>query len=108
MNLQQLLESYGYIVGPRDPNMNTNTAGEFMVSEPYPPGYTQESGAGGIWCMVGDELEELMTAAIDNFDLEAEPAPTYAQLSKALRWIVNNPHAHPENVVAVAREALGW
>lgn len=59
------LEAMGFIVGERDPNMNTAFTGAFMVAEPYEPGYTQPDAMGGdgVWCIVGDDLGHLIEDA---------------------------------------------
>lgn len=75
-----LLDSFGFIVGERDPAMNTNFAGRFMVCEPYESGHSQPDGSGGIWCVVGDDLDMLMIEAVEFFELESiEPAKADAE-----------------------------
>ncbi len=55
------LKSYGYIVGDRDSRLNTNYPGKFMVSEPYEEcEFPMEQYQNGPWCIVGDDLEELV------------------------------------------------
>jgi hypothetical protein len=62
---KQALESYGFKIGARDPKLNTAFTGAFMVAEAYEEGHTQEDGGGGVWCIVGDDLEELIQHAAD-------------------------------------------
>lgn len=62
---RKALEGYGFIVGVRDPLMNTDFSGAFMVAESYEPGHTQQDGSGGVWCVVGDDLDELVAIAFD-------------------------------------------
>jgi hypothetical protein len=55
------LRSLGFSVGPRNPAMNTNYTGAFMVSEPMDdPNHTQVDGSGGVWCIVGPDLAVLL------------------------------------------------
>ena len=63
------LQMRGFIVGKRDPLMNTTVTGDFMVSDPYPAGYTQLHGADAaeLWCLVGDSLPELVADAFSQF-----------------------------------------
>lgn len=61
------LRANGYIVGARDPRLNTNYAGAFMVVE---EGYTDDElptkdGSNGPWCIVGDDLAALVDTAYD-------------------------------------------
>ena len=65
------LKREGFRVGARDPKMNTDFAGAFMVAEHYEDGYTQPDGMGGdgVWCIVGDDLNELVTTAADFFGI---------------------------------------
>ena len=67
-----LLRSHGFVLGPRDPNMNTAFKGQFMVSEQYPPGYSQPDGMGGdgVWCIVGDDYDTLLAEAVTFHELE--------------------------------------
>lgn len=41
--------------------------------------------------------------------LKALPSPTdrVAKMEKALRWLADNPGAHPVNVQVIAKDALG-
>lgn len=52
------LRSYGFQVGPRDPLRNPEFAGAYMVAD--------ES-----YCIVGDDLAELIVDAADHFEIEA-------------------------------------
>lgn len=58
------LQAYGFTVGPRDPRLNTDHEGDFMVVE-----YHQDDelptrdGANGPWCLVGNDLDTLVTEA---------------------------------------------
>lgn len=66
---RKFLEDRGFIIGERDPNMNTAFAGRFMVAEPYEAGHTQPDGMGGdgVWCVVGDDLAHLIETSADFF-----------------------------------------
>ena len=59
----EVLESYGFKIGDRDPKMNTAFEGRYMVAEAYEAGHTQEDGSGGVWCVVGHDLDELVETA---------------------------------------------
>lgn len=55
------LRSYGYTVGDRNPQLNTNYPGAFMVVEPYEDWeLPTEDGANGPWCITGDNLDALV------------------------------------------------
>lgn len=61
------LRNLGFVVGERDPRLNTNYPGAFMVVE---AGYTEdelptEDGSNGPWCIVGHDLTELVREAYD-------------------------------------------
>lgn len=72
----EVLESFGFVVGKRDPKMNSDHEGAFMVAEEVPEGYAgQRDGSDNeeIWCVVGDDMELLVSDAIDlvtSFDPE--------------------------------------
>lgn len=68
MTKRERLEAAGFIVGKRDPAMNTAFTGQFMVSEEYDEGHTQPDGSGGIWCIVGDDLNALIETASQFYD----------------------------------------
>ena len=59
------LEKLGFIVGVRDPKMNTAFLGKYMVSEHYEENHTQVDGgqAHSVWCIVGDNLALLIEDA---------------------------------------------
>lgn len=61
----RVLRNHGFIVGERDPKMNMKFEGKFMVAEPYDPGHSQPDGSGGTWCIVGDDLPELVDIAFN-------------------------------------------
>lgn len=65
---RKALEAMGFRIGARDPRMNTAFEGAFMVAEGYEDGHTQEDGQGGVWCVVGDDLEQLIETAAGFFD----------------------------------------
>ena len=74
------LERMGFIIGPRDVNMNRAWTGAFMVAEAYDPGHCQDDGRGGVWCIVGDDLNKLIADAAsfwgdcDGYTEELTPA----------------------------------
>lgn len=63
-----LLEQFGFTIGDRDPRLNTNFAGDFMVVEATHADIADfslptEDGANGPWCIVGDNLDTLVDEA---------------------------------------------
>lgn len=55
------LRGYGFIVGDRDPRLNTNYTGKFMVVEAHEESeLPTEDGSDGPWCVVGDNLTTLV------------------------------------------------
>lgn len=63
------LQAAGFVVGPRDPNMNRAFKGQYMVAEPYEAGTIQDDAEGGdgVWCIVGDDIIVLLREAISDF-----------------------------------------
>jgi len=63
------LKAAGFVVGPRDPNMNRAFEGKYMVAEPYEAGTIQDDAQGGdgVWCLVGDDITVLLREAISYF-----------------------------------------
>jgi hypothetical protein len=58
------LEAAGFVVGPRDPRLNTDFPGIYMIAEPYEDDeLPTRDGSNGPWCIVGDDLHELITEA---------------------------------------------
>ncbi|MBW3243266.1 hypothetical protein KUV57_11215 [Epibacterium sp. DP7N7-1] len=66
----KVLRSFGWVVGDRDPKMNSNFDGSYMVVEdeysPDYPGQTDGSDGDGIWCLVGNDLSELVDEALSH------------------------------------------
>ena len=58
------IASIGYYIGLRDPNRNKAFVGKFMICEELDEGPSDDS-SGGEWCIVGDDLEELVTLSYD-------------------------------------------
>lgn len=77
-DMRRELERHGYLCGARDPRLNTNHVGAFMVTEAdyQDPHYgyelPTEDGANGPWCIVGDDLSSLISEAYDVFRLDWE------------------------------------
>lgn len=69
-----LLRAHGFIVGPRDPNMNKAFEGRYMVAEAYEKGHEQDDAQGGdgVWCIVGDDMDKLTAEAVWFFELTAD------------------------------------
>lgn len=64
--MRRRLEKAGWHVGARDPQLNTRHAGAFMCAEPYEKGVTtSQDGQNGPWCVVGDDLESLVSEAYE-------------------------------------------
>lgn len=60
------LRSYGWTVGERDPRLNTDFPGRFMCVEPHEESeLPTRNGENGPWCIVGDDLAELVDEAHD-------------------------------------------
>ena len=56
-----VLLSYGFTIGQRDPRINSNYPGQFMVVEPYEESQLPtQDGRNGPWCVVGDNLSTLV------------------------------------------------
>ena len=63
-----LLEKYGFTIGERDDRLNTDYTGNFMVVEATSENIEDyelpsRDGANGPWCVVGDNLVELVDNA---------------------------------------------
>lgn len=60
------LDECGFLIGPRIAILNTNYPGRFMVLEsPEDVTGPTEDGTNGPWCIVGDDLSELIATAFD-------------------------------------------
>jgi hypothetical protein len=60
----EFLKSYGWLIGDRDPRLNTDYAGAFMVCEPFDDSEVPtRDGSNGPWCVVGDDLDALIDTA---------------------------------------------
>lgn len=58
------LKAMGFTVDARDPRLNTAFKGGFMVVEGHEESeLPTESGCNGPWCVVGDDLAELVDTA---------------------------------------------
>jgi hypothetical protein len=59
------LDAMGFRIGERDPRgINTNYPGRYMVAEDYGDDeLPTEDGSNGPWCIVGDDLDALITEA---------------------------------------------
>lgn len=63
------LERWGFTVGARNPDVNTDYPGAFMVIEPHEPDeLPTKDGSDGPWAVVGDNLEVLIELAFDFAD----------------------------------------
>lgn len=69
--LTQHLQAMGFVVGDRDPRLNTLYPGAFMVAEEYEDSETPtQDGRNGPWCIVGDSLHALCVEAFRIWDGE--------------------------------------
>ena len=58
------LREWGFVVGKRDPRINTRFEGSFMVVESHEESeLPTEDGRNGPWCIVGDDLAALVREA---------------------------------------------
>lgn len=59
------LAHYGFIIGPREPKLNTDHLGVFMIAEHLDAwdGEPTKDGANGPWCIVGDDLAVMIEEA---------------------------------------------
>jgi hypothetical protein len=58
------LLAWGFICGPRDPRLNTNYPGAFMVAEHYEESeLPTPTSSNGPWCIVGDDIDALIDEA---------------------------------------------
>jgi len=60
------LHAQGFYIGPRDPQRNRLHAGAWMICEDTETGPTDDASEGG-FCIVGDDLSELIYIAGDCF-----------------------------------------
>ncbi len=61
---KELLDKYGWTYGLRDPRLNMNYCGRFMVVEPHDESELPTlDGRNGPWCIVGDNLDDLISRA---------------------------------------------
>lgn len=73
-----LANALGFKIGDRDPQLNRNHAGRFMVLEtPDDVIEPTNNGANGPWCIVGDDLDALIRKAFTVF------ADIYTNVHKA-------------------------
>jgi len=60
------LLAYGYEVGNRNPRVNTDFVGAYMVVESYDESeLPTQDGRDGPWCIVGDDLDNLIDRGFD-------------------------------------------
>lgn len=60
------LKRRGFVVGERDPRLNTDYPGAFMVAEAFEPDEVPtRDGSNGPWCIVGDDLDSLISEAFE-------------------------------------------
>lgn len=67
---KELLEYQDFIVGERDPRVQTEFDGKYMVAQKYDDCEIENPHNGDFWCVVGDDLNALMEEAIRDFQLE--------------------------------------
>jgi len=67
--MRATLERHGFIVGEREPRINTLHPGAFMVAEAFEDSELPTlDGRNGPWAIVGDNLESLIRQAFDAFN----------------------------------------
>lgn len=75
--MRKALQRAGFVIGIRDNRLNTDFPGKYMVAEAYDESdLPTKDGSNGPWCIVGDNLEELIVDAYHNatpFDPENDP-----------------------------------
>ena len=59
-----VIEGYGFVVGDRDPRYSTALEGKYMIAQPLEEHElpTEDARAGG-WCVVGDDMDDLIAEA---------------------------------------------
>jgi len=68
------IEGCGFIVGDRDPRYSTALEGKYMIAQPLEEHElpTEDARAGG-WCVVGDDMDDLIAETYSMFaDLREE------------------------------------
>ncbi|KKL89013.1 hypothetical protein LCGC14_1918870 [marine sediment metagenome] len=71
------LLSYGWTVGQRNPQLNTNYPGSYMAVEPFEDDELPTlDGGDGPWCIVGDDLDALINEAYEFLVSFIDPSPT--------------------------------
>lgn len=62
--MRKALVDRGWIIGERDPRLNTDFRGQFMVAEPYEEcELPTRNAANGPRCIVGDNPDEFIESA---------------------------------------------
>lgn len=65
--MRETMEKAGMVIGDRDPRLNTDYPGRFMVAEPYTEDeLPTKDGSNGPWCIVGDDLDALIRDSYDS------------------------------------------
>lgn len=66
--MRVVLEDFGFVIGNRDPRLNTNYPGRYMVVEAHDESeLPTEDGRNGPWCVVGDDIDELIRMAFTDY-----------------------------------------
>jgi hypothetical protein len=69
--MREALERTGFFVGSRDPKRNTDYEGEYMVCDTDCLDLPESrDAAGGLYCVVGPDLDELTREAYYHHDLD--------------------------------------
>ncbi len=104
-----LLRTSGYIIGPRDPRLNTDFAGSLMVVEAHEASeLPTKDGRNGPWCIVGNDPDKLLNEAFEHY-LSLLPALDAAEalqivIDLARNNVVNEeelPDEHARQVEAI-------
>lgn len=80
------LRKHGFTVGARDTRLNTAFIGTWMVAENYELGHTQVDGSGGVWCIVGTSLAQIVDDAYEAHHVESPRVWVIKHQSMNLWW----------------------
>lgn len=69
---RERLEAAGFYIGPRNPNRNRAFKGKYMVAQSNPPDLVTDDARHGGFCVVGDDLDELIAHAALSLEIARE------------------------------------
>lgn len=88
LNMAKALFAAGFYIGPRDWERNSLYDGEWMVCENLDVGPTQDASTGG-YCIVGDDLNDLIWTAYHHGVANDYGIPSEAVLANASKDILS-------------------